>query len=128
MIKYRYMPIKIVFFLFLMSAGSLIGQVTDPVISLSQVYKDYFKIGVAVSPRALKTDEAQLILSQFNSMTPENAMKMGPIHPQEELYNWAGGDSIAAFAQRNNLFYAGTLCVGTTRPLAGYLKRAQAIP
>lgn len=112
MIKYRYMPIKkLCFFLFLMSAGSLIGQVTDPVISLSQVYKDYFKIGVAVSPRALKTDEAQLILSQFNSMTPENAMKMGPIHPQEELYNWAGGDSIAAFAQRNNLFLRGhTLC------------------
>ena len=63
--------------------------------------KDYFKndftIGVAVSPRALKTDEAQLILKEFNSMTPENAMKMGPIHPFENQYNWAGGDSIAAF-------------------------------
>ena len=77
--------------------------------------KDYFKndfaIGVAVSPRALKTDEAQLILKEFNSMTPENAMKMGPIHPFENQYNWAGGDSIAAFAKRNNMKLRGhTLC------------------
>ena len=78
---------------------------------LKEYYKDFFSIGVAVSPRALKTDEAQLILSQFNSMTAENAMKMGPIHPQENKYNWEGADSIAAFAKRNNLKLRGhTLC------------------
>lgn len=78
---------------------------------LKEYYKDFFSIGVAVSPRALKTDEVQLILSQFNSMTAENAMKMGPIHPQENIYNWTGGDSIAAFAKRNNLKLRGhTLC------------------
>lgn len=78
---------------------------------LKDYLKDYFTIGVAVSPRALKTDEGQLILNEFNSMTPENAMKMGPIHPFENQYNWAGGDSIAAFAKRNNLKLRGhTLC------------------
>lgn len=78
---------------------------------LKDYYKDYFTIGVAVSPRALNTDEAGLILEQFNSMTAENAMKMGPIHPKENEYNWAGGDSIAAFAKRNNLKLRGhTLC------------------
>ncbi|HEX7846933.1 MAG TPA: endo-1,4-beta-xylanase, partial [Chitinophagaceae bacterium] len=71
--------------------------------SLKDVYKDYFTIGVAVSPQALKTDEAGLILQQFNSMTAENAMKSGPVHPRENWYNWAGGDSIAAFASRNNM-------------------------
>jgi endo-1,4-beta-xylanase len=70
---------------------------------LKDYYKDYFPIGVAVSPRALQTDEAVLIKSQFNSMTAENAMKSGPIHPTESHYNWAGGDSIAAFARRNNM-------------------------
>ena len=74
-------------------------------------FKDYFTLGVAVSPRALKTDEAQLIVREFNSMTPENAMKMGPIHPFENQYNWVGGDSIAAFAKRNNMKLRGhTLC------------------
>ncbi|MGZ8558170.1 MAG: endo-1,4-beta-xylanase [Chitinophagaceae bacterium] len=78
---------------------------------LKDYYKDYFPIGVAVSPRALKTDEAQLILQQFNSMTPENAMKMGPVHPRENEYFWKDADSIAAFAKRNNLKLRGhTLC------------------
>ena len=78
---------------------------------LKDYFKDYFTVGVAVSPRALKTDEADLILRQFNSLTPENAMKMGPIHPFEKQYNWAGGDSIAAFAKRNKMKLRGhTLC------------------
>lgn len=70
---------------------------------LKDYYRKYFSMGVAVSPRALKTDEGQLIVEQFNSMTPENAMKMGPIHPRENEYSWAGGDSVAAFAKRNNM-------------------------
>jgi len=78
---------------------------------LKDYYKEYFSIGVAVSPRALKTDEAGLILQEFNSMTPENAMKMGPIHPRENEYYWRDADSIAAFAKRNNLKLRGhTLC------------------
>jgi len=78
---------------------------------LKDYYKDYFTIGVAVSPQALKTDEANLILNEFGSMTPENAMKMGPVHPREDWYNWAAADSIAAFAKRNNLKLRGhTLC------------------
>jgi endo-1,4-beta-xylanase len=30
-------------------------------------------------------------------------MKMGPIHPKENEFFWRDADSIAAFAQRNNL-------------------------
>lgn len=78
---------------------------------LKDYYKDYFTIGVAVSPRALKTDEAQLILQQFNSITAENAMKMGPIHPKEKEYYWKDADSVAAFAKRHGLKMRGhTLC------------------
>lgn len=83
------------------SSGQLQNKSTDK--GLKDYYKDFFSIGVAVSPQALKTDEARLILQQFNAMTPENAMKMGPIHPRENEYNWSGGDSIAAFAKRNNM-------------------------
>ena len=87
------------------------NSVADSTKGLKDFYKDYFTIGVAVSPRALKTDEAGLILQHFNSMTAENAMKMGPIHPAENVYNWDGADSIAAFAKRNNLKLRGhTLC------------------
>lgn len=75
----------------------------DPVKGLKDYYKDYFAMGVAVSPRSLKTDESQLVLQQYNSMTPENAMKMGPIHPFENEYFWDHADSIAAFAKRHQL-------------------------
>jgi hypothetical protein len=36
--------------------------------------KEYFIIGASVSPGALKTGEAALILKQFGSLTAENAM------------------------------------------------------
>src|SRR5688500_2760213 len=78
---------------------------------LKDYYNNYFDIGVAVSPRALNTDEAGLIVKHFNSITAENAMKMGPIHPRENEYSWRGADSIVAFAQRNKLKMRGhTLC------------------
>lgn len=78
---------------------------------LKDYYANTFTMGVAVSPQTLKTDEAGLILQQFGSLTPENAMKMGPIHPREDFYNWRDADSIAAFARRNGLKLRGhTLC------------------
>lgn len=51
---------------------------------LKDYYKNYFPIGVGLSPQSLKDPETKkLILQQFNSITPDNAMKMGPIHPKE---------------------------------------------
>lgn len=77
--------------------------------------KDYFArsfpVGVAVAPRSVKGEEAALIIKQFNSITPENAMKMGPIHPRENEYFWRDADSIVAFAKANGLRVRGhTLC------------------
>jgi endo-1,4-beta-xylanase len=70
---------------------------------LKDYYKNYFTVGVAVSPQELKTDAATLVAQHFNSITPENAMKMGPIHPRENEYFWQDADSIAAFAKRHNM-------------------------
>ena len=71
---------------------------------LKDYYKDYFTMGAAVSPQGLKREEeAQLIIKEFTSMTPENAMKMGPIHPRENEYYWKDADSIVAFAIANPL-------------------------
>lgn len=78
---------------------------------LKDYYKTYFPIGVAVAPRNLTGPEAEFIVRHFNSITPENAMKMGPIHPEEGRYFWQDADAIADFAQRNKLKMRGhTLC------------------
>lgn len=70
---------------------------------LKDYYQKYFPIGVAVTPWDLSGDKRNLILTQFNSITAENAMKMGPIHPMENTYNWKLADSIASFARINGL-------------------------
>lgn len=78
---------------------------------LKDYYKDYFLMGVAVAPRMLRGEDSALIVSQFNSLTAENAMKMGPIHPRENEYFWRDADSIAAFARKHGMKLRGhTLC------------------
>lgn len=78
---------------------------------LKDYYQPYFPVGVAVASRNLSGDEAGLIIQQFNSVTPENAMKMGPIHPEETRYAWADADSIVNFAQRHGMKIRGhNLC------------------
>jgi endo-1,4-beta-xylanase len=79
---------------------------------LKDYYEKYFPIGVAVSSKELKKrEESALILQHFGSMTPENAMKMQPIHPKEDTYFWEDADMIVDFAQKNKLKLRGhTLC------------------
>ncbi|MEO6456345.1 MAG: endo-1,4-beta-xylanase [Ginsengibacter sp.] len=84
---------------------------------LKDYYKNFFPIGVAVTPRNLSGDEGNLVLQQFNSLTPENAMKMAPIHPEENRYSWKDADSIVSFAQHHNLKVRGhNLCWHSQAP------------
>lgn len=81
-------------------------------LGLKDYYRSFFPIGVAVTPRQLEDSaQRQLILKHFNSVTPENAMKMGPIHPEENKYEWKDADAIVDFATKNGLKIRGhTLC------------------
>jgi endo-1,4-beta-xylanase len=100
----------------LIAAGSLAIQVADAQNAnaskgLKDYYKNHFTMGVAVAPRHLNGPQADLIIKQFSSLTPENAMKMGPIHPRENTYNWRDADSIVNFALRHGLKVRGhNLC------------------
>jgi endo-1,4-beta-xylanase len=80
-------------------------------LGLKDYYKNYFDIGVAVSALVLKDKNASLILKEFSSLTAENSMKMGPIHPTENVYNWKDADSIITFANKHLLKIRGhNLC------------------
>lgn len=92
---------RLFLFFVLLCFQSLYAQ--DKAQGLKDYYKDFFPIGVAVNARTLIGKEAHLLLREFNSITPENAMKMEVIHPQRNVYNWALADSIIAFAQKNRL-------------------------
>lgn len=78
---------------------------------LKDYYQNYFPIGVAVSPQVLTGQESELIKKHFNSITAENVMKIGPIHPEENKFNWEPADQIVNFAQANGMKMRGhTLC------------------
>jgi len=78
---------------------------------LKDYYKNYFPIGVAVSIADLYGPDSALIVKEFNSVTPENDMKMGPIHPSENTYNWKNADTIVNFAVAHHIKIRGhNLC------------------
>ena len=71
---------------------------------LKDVWKHAFRIGAAVSGAVLEHREArEIIACHFSSLTPENAMKFGEIHPEENRWNWEEADIIAAFARSQNI-------------------------
>ena len=71
---------------------------------LKDSYKDYFTIGVAVNQRNVSNPEQMdLIKKEFNSVTAENDMKPGEIHPKEGVWNWEKADKIADFCRQNGI-------------------------
>ena len=91
------------------TSSSLSG--INPDKGLKDYYKDYFPIGVAVSMASLHGPDSALIMKEFNSVTPENDMKMGPIHPSENVYNWKNADNIVDFAVSHHIKIRGhNLC------------------
>ena len=104
------LPLSLVVFSRCSSTGKM-SPSTKKEKGLKDYYKEYFPIGAAVTPRSLHGEDSVLIVNQFSSLTAENAMKMGPIHPKENEYYWQDADLIVAFAKKHGLKMRGhTLC------------------
>jgi endo-1,4-beta-xylanase len=73
-------------------------------LTLAKAYEKYFKIGAATSPHELPA-HGNLIKTQFSSISPENQMKYGPIHPSKDEWNFAPADELVNFAQDNGLVF-----------------------
>ena len=70
--------------------------------SLKDAYKGVFLIGAAFdfrTPAEFTAAELDFIRSQFNAITPENSMKPGPVHPQEQSWNWTQADALVQFGR-----------------------------
>lgn len=75
----------------------------DDSYGLKDAYKDYFKVGVALNVRNLTDQQEAIVLHDYNSVTCENAMKPGELHPAEGVWNFAQADSIANFCRQNGI-------------------------
>jgi endo-1,4-beta-xylanase len=62
-------------------------------------------IGSAVGVDQLQNDPnyGRMLATQFSIVTPENAMKFAELHPAPNLYTFAGGDAIVAFAKAHGM-------------------------
>lgn len=62
-------------------------------------------IGTAVDASALRNDAEyrRVLAAEYNSVTPENAMKFGPIHPAPTTYSFADADTIVGLAVANGM-------------------------
>lgn len=78
--------------------------------SLKAVFNDAFLIGAALNGNQIygkDTAAIALIKEQFNTITPENVFKPGPIHPEPDNYNFDPADKFVAFGVENDMFIVG---------------------
>lgn len=74
--------------------------------ALKDVVGADFTIGAAVNGEQMAGRDSlsvALVKCHFNSVVAENRMKCMYIHPEEGVYDFAGADSLAAFAQANGM-------------------------
>ncbi|HVO73016.1 MAG TPA: endo-1,4-beta-xylanase, partial [Ignavibacteriaceae bacterium] len=71
---------------------------------------DYFLIGTALNNAQFSgrdTLSVDLVKKHFNTITPENVLKWGPVHPQKDKYNFEPADQFVEFGEKNNMFIIG---------------------
>lgn len=77
---------------------------------LHLVFKDAFYIGAALSGTQIAgrdSNAAHLISRHFNSISPENILKWGPVHPEPGRYNFAPADAFVGFGVQHNMWIVG---------------------
>lgn len=66
-------------------------------------------VGAAVDTNSLRTDTdyRETLLTEFDAITAENAMKWGPLADGEHGYDFADADDVVDFADRHDMYVRG---------------------
>jgi endo-1,4-beta-xylanase len=78
--------------------------------TLKDAYQHAFLVGVAVNAAQFGEQDASgatLVKTQFNSITPENALKWENIHPRPDSFAFDLPDRYVAFGERNHMYVVG---------------------
>lgn len=96
-----------------LSAVAAAAQAPAPA-TLKDTFKDAFYVGAAINASQIMGKDKEgdaLIVQQFNSITPENAMKWAVIHPRPGVYDFTLADKYVDFGEKHHMFIVGhTLC------------------
>ncbi|MGD0697827.1 MAG: endo-1,4-beta-xylanase [Terriglobia bacterium] len=94
--------------LLLLTLGLLLAEQAPP--TLKEAFKGSFLIGCALNPSEFTESDgraAALVKAQFDSISPENVLKWGSIHPEPDRYNFDPADKYVAFGEKNHMFIIG---------------------
>ena len=90
--------------------GECQSQFADSIPSLKDVFKENFYMGTSISDEQITSKDTRalhIILSQFNSVTPENCLKWETVHPRPGEYDFKQADRFVDFAERNGKHITG---------------------
>jgi endo-1,4-beta-xylanase len=79
-------------------------------VTLKDTFKDDFLIGAAINQSQFEGDslrEAEIVKTQFNTISPENVLKWGSVHPDPDQFDFTDADQYTAFGQTNHMFIIG---------------------
>jgi endo-1,4-beta-xylanase len=78
--------------------------------TLKDAYRGLFRIGAALNVAEFEGRDPiadPIIAAQFNSISPENALKWQSIHPAPDKYNFDDADRYVAFGEKHKMFILG---------------------
>src|SRR5207245_2684015 len=78
--------------------------------TLKETFKRDFMIGASLNRREIFGEDERitaLIVSQFNTITPENILKWALVHPAPDKYNFEAPDRYVAFGEKHGMFIVG---------------------
>jgi endo-1,4-beta-xylanase len=99
--------------------------------ALKDAFKGRFLIGAALNESQFEEKDAmkaRLIKAQFNTITPENALKWEAIHPRPGEYRFEAADRYVGFGERNGMFVVGHTLVWHTQAPEWIFKDAMGAP
>lgn len=79
-------------------------------ITLKEAFADDFQIGVALNHNHIYGREEsaiEIVKTHFNSISPENVLKMGPVHPEQYRYDFEPADRFMEFGKENDISIIG---------------------
>lgn len=105
--KIQFVPVKTV--LIVLTAAIFAGCATKPA-TLKGAYKNDFLIGVALNQKQFSGEDQRgdpIIKTQFDSISPENALKWVSVHPEPGVYDFTNADRYVAFGESNHMVIIG---------------------
>jgi endo-1,4-beta-xylanase len=78
--------------------------------TLKDAFRNDFLIGASLNRREIYEEDPRvtsLIVSQFNTITPENILKWTLVHPAPDNYDFGAADRYVAFGEKHRMFTVG---------------------